>query len=77
MAKTSQLTEIQDEASMGKEKLPMKRCMGLNCNEKVPHGEYFCPACAKKKDSVRRVKSATNGSDSHRVIRGIVSSREV
>jgi len=77
MAKTSQLTEIQDETDMRTKKLPMKRCMGLNCNEKVPQGTYFCPTCAKKKDAVRKNKSATNNSDNHRVMRGTVSSREI
>ena len=45
MDKTSQLTEIQDEANMGKDGIPMAHCMGLNCAELVPLDQSYCPKC--------------------------------
>ncbi|MCX6760242.1 MAG: zinc ribbon domain-containing protein [Candidatus Nealsonbacteria bacterium] len=45
MVKAPQLTEIQDETSLGTEDLPMKRCMGLNCDELIPLDKSFCPKC--------------------------------
>lgn len=76
MVEKSQLTEIQDEADLGTEIPPMNRCLGLNCSERVPHGEHFCQVCLKKKNSTR-TKDVSNGSNSHRVLRGTTSSREV
>ncbi|MCX6765184.1 MAG: hypothetical protein NT148_01445 [Candidatus Nealsonbacteria bacterium] len=77
MAKASQLMEIQDGADLGTEKLPMKRCMGLNCNETVPQGTYFCPECATRKNSIRRVKEVSKGGRTSRVMHGNNSSREI